>query len=129
MRTIIASCVLVVFSLGVVVADDIFFTASKIEKKGDSYAVTGKKKAKKGEEAKEMTFTIDAKVKVSKGKGMFDKDTKKFTVEVGDEITGGLGNEMFKDVSTDKTVGLYLTTDGDKVSRVLVMAKKKKKTE
>jgi hypothetical protein len=133
MRTIITGCVLAVFSFGFAVADDFFFSATKVEKKDDKWVVTGKKGGKKKDaDAKDETFTIDGKVKVFKsGKGNFDKDTKKFTFEAGDAIEAGFKDEAFKEVSAEKPVNLYLTTEGDKVTRVLVVQpfKKKKKDD
>jgi hypothetical protein len=132
MRTIVASGVLVVFSFGVAVADDFFFSASKIEKKGDDWVVTGTKgKKKKGDDEapKEMTFTVSGKVKLFKGTFKFDPDTKKATFEAGDAIEKGFADEAFSAVSNDKKANLYLTTEGDKVTKVLYMAKKKKKNE
>jgi hypothetical protein len=135
MRAIVASCALVLFGLSAVVADDFFFSVSKIEKKGDDYVITGKKKkAKKDDDApKEMTYTVSGKVKVAKGKVNFDKETKKATVEAGDPIEKGFGDEVFSTVSADKMVNLYLTTEGEgdkvKVTRVLYLPGKKKKTE
>jgi hypothetical protein len=126
MRTIIASCVLVVFGLGAVVADDFMATVTKIEKKDDGYLITGKK-GKKGD-AKEITYTIATTVKVNKGKAKFDKDTKKLDVEVGDVIADGFKDEMFSKVSMETPVQMYLTTDtSDKVTKVVVIAGKKKK--
>ena len=126
MRTIIAGCVVAVLSFGVAVADDFFFTVSKIENKDGKYVVTGKKKKKnKDDDApKEQTFTIDSSVKVFKGEGVKGSPPK-----VGDEIETGFKDEAFKDVSADKTVNLYLTTEGDKVTKVVFVKGKKKKTE
>jgi hypothetical protein len=121
MRTIITGCVLAVFSFGIAVADDFLFSTTKVEKKDEKWVITGTKKAKKGEEAKEMTYTIDGKVKVLKGK------LKKGVAEEGDALEAGFKDDTFKEVGKEKPVNLYLTTEGDKVTRVLVIGGKKKK--
>jgi len=140
MRTIIAGCVLAVFSLGLAVADEFLFSTTKIEMKDGKTVITGKKiafgfgkikvkdkdKDKDKEEVKEMTYTIDASVKVFKGKISFNKEDKKITAEAGDPIETGFKDEAFKDVSAEKPVNLYLTTEGDKVTKVYLMKGKGK---
>ena len=111
MRKMIASAVVLVVGLSFVMADE--FTG--VIKKIDGNKITVERK-KKGEEAKEMTLNASGAKVV---KGMFNKDTKK--VEAGDVLEGGLKNEAVKE-------GAYaqFVTDGDKVSEVRIMQRKKK---
>jgi hypothetical protein len=126
MRTIIASCVLVVFSFGVIVADEFVGQITKVETKDGKTTISGTKKGKKKtDEAKEFSFTVAKDVKVNKA-GKFDKDTKKF--EVGDAIEGGIKSDIFKEITPEKPLAAFLTTDEkDMVTSILVTKAKKKK--
>jgi len=135
MRKIIAGFVMAIVAFGVAIADEFYVAATKVESKDGKWVVTGKKykteNKKKVFDEKDSTFTIDGAVKVFKGKVMFDKDTKKVTVEAGDAIETGFKDEAFKNVSDEKGKGvnLYLTTEGDKVTKVYLIKGGKKKAE
>jgi hypothetical protein len=121
MRAIIASCVVGVLSLGIVLADDFACTITKIETKDGKTTISGVKGKKKGEAGKEFGPLVVAKdVKVAKGK--FDKDTKSFTA--GDAIEGGLKADAFKEVSTEKPLNAFLTTDTKDVVTQILTTKK-----
>jgi hypothetical protein len=71
------------------------------------------KDAKKGDP---KTMPVSDSVKVIYGK--FNKDTKK--MEEGDAIDGGLKNEMFSKIDAEKGVGAQITTDGGKITEIMV---------
>ena len=109
MRKLVCAVTLLVFCVGVTMADEIRAIITKVE--GNN--VTFKEAKKKGEPpGEEKTLPVSDNVKVVKGKR--NPDTKK--LEAGDDIADGLKNEMF---STDKLgengVGaLIITDDGNK---------------
>jgi len=126
MRTIIASCSILVLSLGVLMAEEFGAVITKIETKDGKTTITGKKGKK--DEAKEFTLTVAKDVKVNKGK--FDKVDKK--VVAGDPLEDGLKNEYFKDVSGKDPTGsvgvTLITAEKDKevfVIQILTKGKKK----
>jgi hypothetical protein len=113
-----------VVMVGFVLADD--FTAvitkvdgNKIEFK--KYTGTGKDK-KVDDTVTKAEVAADAKVFT----GMFNKDSGK--VEAGDALKDGLKNEKLSAASDEKgkSVNAMLTTDGGKVTKIIVMEKKKK---
>jgi len=115
MRKVLAAVTLLLFALGVCVADEFGGKITSIE--GNKITIQKKSKVK-GEKGEEVTLTATDKVKVVKGS--YNKETKK--VEAGDAIEGGLK-------ASDVKVGAFVSvvTDGDKVSEIRVMAGKKKK--
>ena len=121
MRVLIASCVLVVFGLGTVVAEDFYGVITKIEVKDGKTTISGKKGKKS--DTKEFTLNVAAGVKVNYA-GKFDKEAKKF--EVGDPIEDGLKNEIFKGVSAEKPLLAGISTDKDNNITSIVTGKKKK---
>ena len=117
---IVASCALVIFSFGVILADEFGAQITKIEVKDGKTTISGKKGKK--DDAKEFSLSVAKDAKVFKGK--FNKEDKKW--EAGDAIADGLKDELFKDVSAEKPVGVFLTTEKDAVTQILVKGKKKK---
>jgi hypothetical protein len=110
--------------VGFVLADD--FTAvitkvdgNKIEFK--KYTGTGKDK-KIDDTATKAEVAADAKIFT----GMFNKDTMK--VEAGEALKDGLKNEKLTAAADEKgkMVNAMITTDGGKVTKIIVMEKKKK---
>jgi hypothetical protein len=102
MRSLIVAGVFLTMSLGLVMAET--FNGQIVEIKGNKLTVI--KGKKKDVEGKEVTLTVDAKVKVSKGK--FNPDTKK--VEATDAIPEGIKSDLLvkgKNISitTDDTSG------------------------
>jgi len=85
---------------------------------------------KKGDEAKKATFAIANDVVVKTGKGKFDKAAKKFNIEEGDAVEGGLKSATFSEDKIKEGVNVQLTTEGsgdsEKVTKVIVLQKKKK---
>jgi len=124
MRTITAICTLAIFSLGAVMADDFVGRITKIETKDGTTTITGTR-GKKGEE-KDFKLTVAEKAKIAKGKYSF----KDMTAETGDDIKEGFKSDLFKDVSTEKPLRVYLTTDKkDVVTQLLVIEQKGKKKD
>jgi hypothetical protein len=80
-------------------------TFAKMEGKG--------KDAKKGE-----SQTLPAADDIKVVKGMFNKETMK--VEEGDAIEGGLKNEMFTKIDAEKGMRATVTTDGGKVTKIVI---------
>jgi hypothetical protein len=98
----------------------------------DGKITVEQKGKKKGAEAKKLTFPIAATVVVKTGKGSFDKAAKKFSIEEGDAIEGGLkAATVFGEDKLKDGVNVQLTTEGtgdsEKVTKVIVIAGKKKK--
>ncbi len=118
-------CAVFVMSVAVafVAADE--FQATITEVKGDNVTYQKYKKGEKGKKGEKDgdPVTMSAKgAKVAKLK--FNKEDKK--IEAGDAVEGGLTNEMFTKIS-DKGVGARITTEGDKITTILVAGGKKKK--
>ena len=77
------------------------------------------KDAKKGDS---KTMPVSDNVKVVYGN--FNKDTKK--VEAGDAIEGGLKNEIFTKIDAEKGKRATITTEGDKITEIIIMKGKGK---
>jgi len=125
MRTIIASSVLVVFSLGALVAEEFVGTITGVKTADGKTTVSGKKGKK--DDVKEWSFVVAKDVKVNKG----SKKKGDATFTVGDAIKDGLQNEMFKDVSAEKGKGkqAFITTnDKNEITSILILGGKKKPT-
>ena len=123
-RKMIGATVVMAVAVGFVFADE--FNAT-ITKAGDG-KITYQKylKVKKGEEKKKDgdAVTIDLAKDAKIVKGAFNKDTKK--LEAGEALEGGLKNEVFAKI-TEKGVGARITTEGEKVTQIMVVGGKKKK--
>ena len=122
MRMLIASCALFVFGLGTVAAEDFFGVITKIETKDGNTMISGRKGKKS--DVKEFTLNVATGVKVNYA-GKLDKETKKF--EVNDPIEDGLKNDMFKNISAEKPLFAYISTDKDNHVVSIVTGSKKKK--
>ena len=117
-------------AIGFAFADE--FTAT-ITKAGDGKITYQKfKKKMKGQKAEKdgepVTINVAADAKIVGAK--FNKDAKK--LEAGDAIEGGLNAEVFKNASETKGVTARITTEGDKVTQIMVFGggkKKKKKAD
>ncbi len=119
MRKLACAAVVLVFAVGLVVAEEFNVLVTKVS----DGKITGSK-VKKGEKGEEVTLSTTADVKVTKG-GKFNKEEKKF--EGGEEVTGGLKNEVFSKLP-DKGLLVRVTTNDDgKVSQVRILGGKKKK--
>jgi hypothetical protein len=114
-RVVIASTILLI-GVGAVTADTFRAVITKV----DGNNVTFAKTMKKGEKGEEMTLSAQG-AKVFKGK--FDKETKK--VSAGDPLEGGLSNEVF--FKSKKGVFVTITTEGDKITEIIVAGGKKGK--
>ena len=111
LRKVIAASLVLVLSVGVVLADEIRAVIIKVE----GNKVTFAEMKGKGEKGDEQTMTVAKTVKVVKGK--FNKDTKK--MEAGDPLEDGLKNPMFADIS-DKGVRATIITEDKKITEIRV---------
>ena len=119
-------CAMFVMVVGVsfIAAADLNGIINKVE--GNKVTFQEMTKAKKGAKAEKVgeakVYTIEASVKIVASK--FDKDTKKL-VE-GDDIKDGLKNDIFTKLDAEKGVGVTISVEGDKVSKIVVRGGKKK---
>ena len=124
MSKILAACSLVVLSFGIVAAGEIDGTLTKIDGTKITIVKAAPKGSPKGTKGEEVVLTLADKDKVKVKKGTYDKKAKTYTT--GDEITSGLQDPVF---SAKKGAKVHVTTDADnKVTDILVVQKKKKKT-
>jgi len=108
--------VVLTVTIGLVTAEEFGAVIKKVD--GDKVTFV---KIKKGKESEPETLVAAKDVTVAKG--VFDKDSKKFSK--GDAIEGGLKHESFKD---EKGVPVRITTsdDGKSITQILVTKKKGK---
>lgn len=112
MRKFAAAAVLLVLSVGFVMADEFVARISKVD--GNNVTFT---RFKKGEKGEAETLPAAADVKVVRGKRGEGKK-----IEAGDEIKGGLKSEIFA-----KGAFARITTDADnkKITQIVVFEGKK----
>lgn len=115
-RKLFCASIVMAIAVGFAAADEFAAIVTKVDGNKVTYFKT--KKGKKDGDA----VTSDAAKDVVVAKGVFDKDTKKFNK--GDAIEGGLKAKIFADINAEKGVAVRLTTEGDKITQVLVTAKK-----
>jgi len=120
LRKFVFAVVAVVFSVGVLIAGEPFVgMITKVE--GDIIYV---KKGMKGEGEKKFEFSAEAKqYKVAKNVTVTKKGKKGAEPT---EVSGGLSNDMFKNVG-EKGVLAQITTKGDEVTAITIMGGKGKK--
>lgn len=111
LRRIAAVATVFVLFVGIALADELRVVITKVD--GDK--ITAKEVQKKGKFGDEKTYTAAKDLKVVKGK--FNKETKK--LEAGDAVEGGLKADTFTKIG-EKGVGATITTDGDKVTQIIV---------
>ncbi len=118
-RKVACAAFFLVLGAGLALADE--FGAS-IMKVSDG-KVTFAKREKGKKLGDEMTLPVADNVKVVTGK--FNKEDKK--IEAGEELPGGLKNDVFKDIG-DKGVPARIVTDADgkKITEIRVITFKKK---
>jgi hypothetical protein len=116
---VLAASLVLVLSVGVVFAEDIFARITKVE--GNKVTFTEFKGKEKGEE---QTLPVAKSAKIVNGK--FNKETK--SVEVVDEVEGGLKNKMFTDI-TEKGIVARITTEDKKITEIRVLRFKGKKKQ
>lgn len=117
LRKVIAASLVLVLSVGVVLADEIRAVITKVE----GNKVTFAERKGKGQKGEEQTLPVAKNVKVVKGK--FNRETKSF--EAGDELPGGLKNKRFSDIP-ERGVGALIVTDGKKITEIRVFGGKGK---
>jgi hypothetical protein len=104
-RKLACAVTLLVFCVGVAMADEIRAVITKVDGNNVTFAeVKGK------ERGEEKTLPVSDTVKVVKGK--FNQDTKK--LEAGDEISNGLKNEMFEKIGEKGMRATIITDEGNK---------------
>jgi hypothetical protein len=113
-RKLFCSMLVMTIGIGFVAADEFVAVIVKVDgnkvtyqkfKKGDK----GKKGEKDGD-AVTLPVAKDAKIT----KGMFSFKDKKFSVEPGDPIEGGLKADIFKNATEEKGVFAGITRSEDK---------------
>lgn len=124
-RKVLASLVVLVVCVGFSMAEDIRGVITKIDGGKVTFAkITGfDKDTKTVKKDDPQTLPVADNVKVCKGK--FNKDTKK--MEAGDALENGLKNEVFTNIG-DKGIRATVTTDGGKITEIIVGGGKDKKT-
>src|SRR5438445_13734198 len=118
-RKLVCAMILLVFCVGVTLADEIRAIIIKVDGNKVTFA-----ESKGGERGEEKTLPVASEVKVVKGK--FNRDTKK--LEAGDAIDQGLKNEMFSRIG-EKGMRATIVTDDDnkKITEIRVGGGGKKK--
>jgi hypothetical protein len=117
MRLIAASVTALCIFIGLASAEEFFATVKKVD--GTKITIN---KSKKDAKVDDVTLTAIDKVKVLKGKGSFDKETKKFTFTDGTAVEEGLKSDLFaKDVRAQ-----IVTNDKDMITEIRIVQKKKK---
>jgi hypothetical protein len=124
LRKLACVAVAIVFSVGLVLAEEFNVSIKKIDGEKITAIKGGKfnKETKKLEGGTETTLTVTKDVKVVKGTK--NKETKK--LEPGDAIEGGLKNEMFTKIDENGIGARVVTNDQGQVTQILVMGGKKK---
>lgn len=124
-RKLACAVAVMVVAVGFVMADEFTATITKVD--GDNITYQKFKKAKKGQPAEKDGDAVKANAKgATIAKGMFNKDTKK--IEKGDAIAASALAEMVTK-SGEKGVAARITTEGDKVTQILVTGGGKKKKD
>jgi hypothetical protein len=108
----IAASLVLVLSVGVVFAEEIFARISKVE--GNKVTFTQFKG--KGQQGEEQTLPVVKNAKIVKGK--FNKETK--SVEAGEELEGGLKNKTFQEIP-EKGIFARITTEDKKITEIRVV--------
>jgi hypothetical protein len=121
LRKIIGTTVVALLFVSFAFAEEIRAVITEVKDGKVTFApLEGKgKDAKKGDP---KTMPVSDSVKVVYGN--FNKDTKK--VEAGDAIDGGLKNEMFTKIDAEKGKRATITTEGDKITEIMIMKGKGK---
>jgi hypothetical protein len=137
MKKFVFATVCALTLVGYVVADEFSAQITKVDGKNISYYKTepggkggggGKGGFGGGKRTGDEQKAVAAdSCKVSKG--MFDMDTKSF--KAGDAIEGGLTNEMFKTIDSEKGVNVTITiadsgADKGKITAIVTKGGKKK---
>jgi hypothetical protein len=106
--------IVMTIAIGFVAGEE--FNAFIVKVDGDKVTYQKFKKGEKGKKGEKdgdpVTLPVAKDAKITKGKGSF-KD-KKFSIEPGDPIEGGLKAEIFKNATEEKGVFASITTSEDK---------------
>ncbi len=112
-----AVCAVAVFavSVGLLTAEEIRGIITKVSEDGKTISVAKfNRETKTREEAKE--YKVASTVKVNKGK--FNREEKK--LETGEELKGGLTNDMFKKIGERGIFARITTDDSGQVTQIVV---------
>jgi hypothetical protein len=120
LRKVIAASLVLVLSVGVVLAEQIRGVITKVE----GNKITFVERKGKGQKGEEQTLTAAKDVKVVQGK--FNRETK--MVEAGDPLEGGLKHKMFTNIEKGVFAEI-ITNDGKKITEIRVFQRKGKKKE
>jgi hypothetical protein len=114
LRKAVCAVAVVAFSVGLAVAADIRGVITKVSDDGKTITVKEfDKETKKFGDAKD--YTVAASLKVLKGKR--NPDTKK--LEAGEELSGGLTNDMFKNIGKRGVFASITTDDSGNVTQII----------
>jgi hypothetical protein len=116
LRRVLSAAIVMVICVGIAMADEIRAVITKVD--GNKITFAPVKGKQRGEE---KTMTAADNVKVIRGK--IDPDTKKF--EATGDLKNGLQNKMFTNIS-EKGVRATVVTEGDKITEIRVVQRKKK---
>ena len=118
LRKVVPACLVLVFCVGITLAEDINCTIKKID--GNKFTLQKtkfNKDTKKVEnDGDAITGTVADTTKYVKGK--FNKDTKK--LEAGDPLEGGLKNDLFGKLDPDKGLRATVSITDGKISQIMV---------
>jgi len=123
MRKFVYAAVLTMFTVSVALAADFNAIVTKI----DGGKVTFKKAPmeKGGEFGEETTLPLAKDAKIVKGKGSFNKEEKKFSIEAGDPLDKDAVKELMQKASETKFKGVFaqVSTDagGKKVTEIRIV--------
>src|SRR6516165_4333897 len=128
-RKLFCSMIVMTIAIGFVAGEE--FNAFIVKVDGDKVTYQKFKKGEKGKKGEKdgdpVTLPVAKDAKITKGKGSF-KD-KKFSIEPGDPIEGGLKAEIFKNATEEKGVFASITRSDDKktITAIAAFQFKKKK--
>ncbi|MBL8795347.1 MAG: hypothetical protein JNM56_15695 [Planctomycetia bacterium] len=118
LRKVLGAVLVSVLCVGFSLAEELRGVISKI----DGNKITFSERKSKDEKGPEQTLTVADKVKVVKAK--FNKETKK--LEAGEELEGGLKNEMFSKIGEKGLFATVVTDDDKKITEIRVFARPSK---
>ena len=122
-RKLACAMAVMVVAVGFVVAEEFGATINSVDTGKKTVTYQKYKKGVKGKQGEKdgdaVTISVAADAKIAKG--VFDKDTKKWSA--GDAIEGGLQNEVFKLVGK-ASIAVRIMTDDDNKSIIRILALK-----
>jgi len=98
-RKLVCAMFAMTVGIGLVAAEEFQASITKVDADGNKVTLQKTKKGDKGFPEKDgdpITLAVAKDAKITKAKGSFDKDTKKFSWTSEGAIEGGLKNDIFK---------------------------------